>query len=141
MVDIQGGSGLIQKQHLGLLGQGSSHNHPLPLSPREFRHGPLSEGQDISGLHGFLDNLPILVRHGLKTAQVWASPHLHNVSDAELKVDLGFLGHHRHGSGQGSEGPRGGGILTVDQDAPSFRDQQPCDYFQKGGLAGSVGPQ
>src|SRR4030042_2014811 len=86
------GSGLIQKDDLGLLSQSPGNKDPLPLSTREFIYGSFRKRKDFRPLHRLFSNLKILFAFEHKMPQIRRPSHQNHFKHTEREEEMGFLG-------------------------------------------------
>ena len=98
--DVQIGRGLIQENSLRLLGQGTSNNHTLNLTPRKFTYPPF--GKTLGGclFHSLPGNVHILRPFILKETEVRISAHEYNLKGSEGTGQKRNLGNNTYQEGQ-----------------------------------------
>ena len=97
MMEIQRGSGLIQKNNLRLLGNGSCQNYTLPLTAAQLIVKPVSEHIRLGQFHGTLCNFPVFLALTMAKINVWISSHHHNVFHCKIIVHvIGLRNHSYH---------------------------------------------
>jgi hypothetical protein len=141
MAQVQVGRGLVQQQHLGVLGQGARHQHQLTLAARELEHRPLGQRLDADPCHGPAGVLHVRSVLEAQGTQVRRTAHQHDLAGAEGKGDVRVLGHY-------GDLPRlvtGRELLRVTAPHPyAPAPAAGCDHTggdaQQGRLARAVGP-
>ena len=121
---IQGGQGLVQKEHLGLEHQGPGQGHALSLSTGKPGGFPFQQGGDIEKLgdavYRFPDDLPLL------------PAHLQAEGDVSIHREVGkegvILVHHAQGP---SLRRKAGDFLAVQKEGSPTDPPQPHDALEQ----------
>jgi len=139
MIDVQVGSGLIEQDDLGFLGQGPGDQDPLPLPLAQLPKSPLSQTGHIREGHGLMGHIQVLLLFPAEAGQVRRPSHEDDLPHSERKRNLHGLRHHGDLPGH----LRPGNLVQVplfQQDSSPLGPEQPIHQFQEGGLARTVGP-
>ena len=133
-LQVQGAQGLVQQQHLGLVGQGSCDGHPLLLPAGQLAHPPVGEARQVHHVQHPLDGL----LHFLLALFLQAHPE----GDVVVHVQVGEQGvlledgvHLPLVRGQG------GDVFPIKKDLAGVRGDKPGDGAQGRGLATARGAQ
>ena len=137
MAHVQKGGGLVQKDGLGVLGQGHGQIDPLALAAGQLRHGPLGQLRRVRPLQGV---------HGRAIVLPPEAPGIGQVGKASVEhhAQGGDVGH-RPGLGQIGRllrplpGGEGRGVHAVDDHLSPRQGDQPQGRPDQGALAAAVG--
>ncbi len=141
-VDVQGGQGLIQQQHLRIHGQGTGRRHALRLPAGQLPRPAVGEvgGVDLGQpVPGSLPGLPL----GHPRAP---RPEGDVFERAQVRKQQGILGQ-QGGAAAVRRGPGVHAGAEVEQDPPvhlgpaGVRAQQPGDHREQGGFSRPVGAE
>jgi len=80
---VERGGGLVEDQYAGLLCQGASNPHPLPLATRQGVHPPLSQGFNIAAAKRLERGLPIVKADGRKRPEMGVPTEHYGLSYGE----------------------------------------------------------
>ena len=134
----QGGSGLVEYQHLGIIGNGLGDLHHLPLGNGHGTHDPPGVNVDfqfLKHLHGVLVHL-LLVNHDPGNGGIPAQPDV--VHNRALQGLVQLLVYHGHAIVQGFPAALKVHFLTVQEDMTVVLFVNAEQALHKGGLSRAV---
>lgn len=137
LADVQIGGGLVQKQHLGVLGQGHGQVHPLPFPAGELGKFLFRKPGGAGGLHGPGDLFPVGLGQVPAKAQVGIAAVGHQLP-CPNGGDVPGLGQDGRQAGKLLAAKLAQGLAIVEH-LPPLEGQQPAGGSQQGGLAAAVG--
>ena len=138
--DVEAGTGFVEDQHRGGLGQGTGDQNELAFAAREFVEGAFGEMGDGQADHGGFGGGAVVAGGGSHEAEMGGSAHQHDVDGAEGEGGRGRLGDVGDVTG-GLGGGEGGEVMAVHQDAAGVEAFEAEEAAEEGGLAGAVGAE
>ena len=136
----QRGGGLVEHQHLGVVGDGLGDLHHLPLGDRHGAHDPVGihvDFQLLENLHGIFVHF-FLVDHDPAVGGIPAQPDV--VHDGALQSLVQLLVHHGHAIVQGLTAALEVHFLAVQEDLTAILFVNTEQALHQGGLTGAVFP-
>ena len=83
--------GLVEEQHVGLLGERARQQHPLPLAAGDVVERPLLEVADLEALHRRARDREIPRARKAEPREVRGAPHEHDLERGEGELHVGVL--------------------------------------------------
>ena len=140
VVDVEIGGGLVEQQHLGPLGQGPGHRHPLFFAAGQAGDRPVGQFLDAGGGERLVDQGQVGRGGRAEAVQVRVQSHLHHLAHGVTEADHEVLRH------QG-ESPRQLLLRPAVQRSAAeghpagMRLEQAAEQVEQGGLAAAVGAE
>ncbi len=131
---VEGGERFVQEQHAGADGEGAGDRDALLLAAGEFAGVPVGVRGHADEFEGLGDPAGDL---GLRGA-VGLEPEGHVVLDLEVREEGVTLDDHADAAPVRGQG---GDVPAAEEDPPGGGPDEPGDGTQRGGLAGSGGPE